>query len=558
MDAEHATGADDTASDVDESSSRLDASTSLFGGSTPSFGGSTPPLGLSLASATVAVLVLLPLVWLVRLAFDVGLAEAAALSLRLQTLEVFANSAALVVAVTAASILVGVPLAYLTVRTDLPFRRFWTVVVSLPLVIPSYIGAFAFVTAFGPRGALQRLLAPLGVESLPRLYGFAGATLVLTLYTYPYVYITTRAALKSMDTTLVEAARTLRHSRWEAFRRVTVPQIRPAVAAGSLLVALYTLSDFGTPAIMRFDAFTRVIFVEFNSFGRDFAALLSLQLVAVTLLILAAEARIRGDEQVYGGGRATDRVRLGRWKLPALGLCTGVSVLALVVPLVILGTWFVRGASEVGSETLAFDISYVLNSVGVAAATALVAAVFAFPVAYLAAHHKGNVATLTERATYVGYAVPGVVIGLALVYLGTEYARPIYQTLYLLVFAYVVRFLPQAVGSLRASFLRVDPKLPEAARTLGRTPSGAFRSVTLPLVAPGLFGGMALVFLTTMKELPATLFLAPTGFDTLVTRVWSAYSQGYFGRAAIPALILLAVSGLSMLVIVSQEGYDVK
>jgi iron(III) transport system permease protein len=459
---------------------------------------------------------------LVRTALDVGLAQAIDILTRASTVQVFVNSAALVVVVTVASVLIGVPLAYLTVRTDLPFRRGFSVAVSLPLVVPSYIGAFAFVSAFGPQGAFQRLLAPLGVERLPEIYGFAGAALVITLYTYPYVFITTRAALKSLDTTLIDAARTLEHGQWEAFRRVTVPQIKPAVGAGALLVALYTLSDFGTPAIMQFDAFTRVIYVEFTTFGRDVASLLSLQLVAVTLLILGLESRVRGNEPLYAGrqgGRTSGTVRLGKWKYVAMAACLAVSV---------------------------------------SAGAALVATVAGLPVAYLAAKHRTRLTEAFERATYVGYAVPGVVLGLALVYLGTSYARPIYQTLYLLIAAYVVRFLPQAVGSMRASFLRVNPALPEAARTLGRTSFGAFRAVTLPLIAPGLLGGAALVFLTTMKELPATLLLRPSGFKTLVTHIWTATASGYYGHAAVPALILLGVSALSMLVILSQEGYDVK
>ena len=522
------------------------------------------PLAPTIASAAVAAAVLLPLVWLVRNALEVGLDEALSLMLRPQTVDVFVNSALLVTAVTAASVLIGVPLAYLTVRTDLPLKKFWTGAVSLPLVIPSYIGAFAFVSAFGPRGAFARLLAPVGVDSLPQIYGFVGASLVLTLYTYPYVYITTRAALKSMDTTLIDAARTLDHTRWEAFKRVTAPQIRPAVAAGALLVALYALSDFGTPAIMRFDAFTRVIYVEFNSFNRNLAALLSLQLVGVTFLILALESRIRGDEPLHSGrqgGRTSDVARLGKWKLPALGFCAAVSGLALAVPVGILFVWFARGTSEVGGG-LAFQPSFVLNSIGVSAAAAVVATVVGLPVAFLAARHRSRLSDLFERSTYVGYAVPGVVLGLSLVYLGTQLEIggevPLYQTVYLLVFAYIVRFLPQAVGSIRASFLRVNPALPEAARTLGRTSAGAFREVTMPLIAPGVVGGAALVFLTTMKELPATLLLSPPGFKTLVTQVWAAYEQGYFGQAAVPALILLFVSGLSMLVILSQEGYDVK
>jgi iron(III) transport system permease protein len=517
------------------------------------------PLAPTVASAAVAAAVLLPVLWLVRMALGVSPDAAVELLTRAETVQVFVNSALLVAGVTGASILIGVPLAYLTVRTDLPFARFWTVAVSLPLVIPSYIGAFAFVSAFGPNGALQRVLAPVGIETLPTIYGLPGAVLVLTLYTYPYVYITTRASLKSLDTTLVDAARTLEHTRWQAFKRVTWPQVRPAVAAGSLLVALYTLADFGTPAIMRFDAFTRVIYVEFNSFGdgREMATLLSLQLVAATLLILTLESRIRGDEVQAGGGRSTDTVELGWLKWAALAGIAVVAGVALVVPLGILLGWFLAGTNATGGG-LAFRPSYVLNSVGVAGAAALATTLAGLPVAYLAARRDHPLTSLFERISYVGYAVPGVVLGLALVFLGTSYATPIYQTLYLLVFAYVVRFLPQGVGSMRASFLRVNPALPEAARTLGRTSLGAFRHVTLPLVAPGLFGGAALVFLTTMKELPVTLMLRPSGFKTLVIHIWTAYASGYFGQAAVPALILLGVSGLSMLVILSQEGYNVK
>ncbi|SFR69381.1 ABC transporter permease [Halogeometricum limi] len=518
---------------------------------------SDAPLGLTLASGAVAAAVVLPVLWLVKTSLDVGLTEALSLLARPTTLEVFVNSTVLVAVTTAACVALGVPLAYLTVRTDLPFHRFWTVAVSLPLVIPSYIGAFAFVSAFGPQGDFQRLLAPLGVERIPEIYGLQGAVLVLTLYTYPYVYITARASLKSMDTTLIDAARTLEHSRWDAFKRVTLPQIRPAVAAGALLASLYALSDFGTPSIMRYDVFTRVIYVEFGAFGRDTATLLSLQLVGVTFVILWLESKIRGNERTSAGGRSRDVVPLGAWKLPAMAFCASVAGLALVVPLAILVTWLGAGNASV-NQSLAFQWEYVFNSVSVSTAAALVAIVAGLPVAYLSARHSTRLSPLFERATYVGYAVPGVVLGLALVFFGSSVGAPIYPSLYLLVFAYVIRFLPQAVGSLRASFLRVDPSLPEAARTLGRTSVGAFRHVTLPLVAPGLFGGAALVFLTTMKELPATLLLRPSGFKTLVTHIWTAHASGYFGQAAIPALVLLFVSGLSMLVIITQEGYDVK
>ncbi|MEA5386596.1 iron ABC transporter permease [Haloarculaceae archaeon H-GB2-1] len=505
-----------------------------------------------------------PLSWIVIAGFRVGFAGALDLLLREQTLSIVVNSFLLVGAVTGLSVLLAVPLAFLTTRTNLPFRRFFTVALAMPLVVPSYIGAFAFVSAFGPQGQLQDALAPFGVETLPTIYGLVGSTLVLTLYTYPYVYITTRASLKSLDTTLVEAARTLRHTRWQAFKRVTLPQIRPAITAGSLLVALYALSDFGTPAIMRYDVFTRVIYVEFNAFGRNMAALLSLVLVLITVAILAFERRAGGEDRVQtdrGHGNTQSLVRLGRWRWPAAAFCGGVTALALVVPLGILGLWLVRGTDGVAGG-LAFELQYVGNSVGIAVAAALVAAIVGLPIAHLSARGSSRFGDVFERASYVGYAVPGVVIGLALVFLGARYGGGLYRTgviaFPLLVFGYVVRFLPQAVGSTRASLLRVSPALPEAARTLGRSPFGAFRSVTLPLIAPGQVGGAALVFLTTMKELPVTLLLKPPGFDTLVTQVWQATASGHYGHAAVPSLILLFVSALSMLVILSMEGYDVK
>ncbi len=511
------------------------------------------PLGLTLLAGSVAAAVALPLAWLVVTAAGLDPDSALETLVRPETLQVVINSVVMVTLVTGVSVLLAVPLAYLTVRTDLPFPRFWTVAVSMPLVIPSYIGAFAFVSAFGPNGELQSLLAPVGVESLPPIFGLHGSVLVITLYTYPYVYLSARASLMTMDERLIDAARTLNHTPREAFRRIVLPQVRPAVTAGALLVALYALSDFGTPAIMRYDVFTRVIFV--NRFELDFAALLSLQLVAATLFVLAIESRVRGREVRSGGGGGPRKTHsLGLWKWPATAACGLLTALALVVPVGILGLWLVRAGP--GGDSGGFDVGYVLNSVGVSAAAALVAALGALPVAYLAVRHRGRLSDLIERATYVGYAVPGVVIGLALVFFGARYATPIYQTLPLLVFAYVVRFLPIAVGSTRASLLQVDPDLHDAARVLGRSPAGAFREVTLPLVAPGVLAGAALVFLTTMKELPATLMLRPTGFETLVIRVWRAESAGYVGQAAIPALILVVVSGFSMLIILSQEGYD--
>lgn len=513
------------------------------------------PLGLTLLSAAIAATLVLPLAWLVVEALSVDRTRAVELSLSLRTVETLTNSLLLMGGVTALSVALGVPLAYLTARTDLPFRRFWAVAAALPLVVPSYVGAFSFVSAFGPRGEFHDVLAPLGVERVPEIQGLSGSILIIALYTYPYVYLTARAALLSFDTTMIEAARTLNHGRLAAFRRVTLPAIRPAVAAGSLLAALYAVSDFGTPSIMRLPVFTRQIYVEYNAFGSDYAALLSLQLLVVVVLVLALERFVRSERTAHGddAGRTDDRVSLGRLRWPATLLPAGVAAAALLVPLWILGLWLVR--SETGRRpSMAFEPVQLLNSLSVSLAAAVVAALAAIPIAYLAATTDSPLATLFERVTYVGFAVPGIVLALALVYFGSSYLPWLYQTLPLLVFAYVVRFLPQAVGSSRTSILRVDPTLVEAGRALGERPTGVFRRVTLPLTRSGIVAGAALVFLTTMKELPVTLILRPSGFETIVTQIWRAQDTALYQYAVVPTLLLLFVSGLSMVVILAQEG----
>jgi iron(III) transport system permease protein len=513
--------------------------------------------GLVLVSGAIAVALAFPLLWLLIEAATVDPDRARELLFSVGTLDVLLNSFLLMGGVTGFSILIGVPLAYLTVRTDLPFRRFWSVAVALPLVVPSYVGAFAFVSAFGPRGEFHTLLAPLGVDRLPEIYGLPGSVFVITLYTYPYVYLTTRAALLSFDTQLIDAARTLNHGRWASFRRVTLPQVRPAIAAGALLAALYAVSDFGTPAIMRLSVFTRQIYVEYNAFGRDYASLLSLQLLGVVLVVLVLEWAIRSERTVQGANatRAGSRIRLGAWRWPAAALPAAVTTIALAVPIWILLLWL--GRSDIGRRpSMAFEWIQVINSVTIAAAAAIVAALAALPIAYFAATHDSRLATLFERTTYVGFAVPGIVLALALVYFGAGYLPWLYQTLPLLVFAYVVRFLPQAVGSTRTSILQVDPKVVEAGRTLGESPIGAFRRITFPLTRSGIVAGAALVFLTTMKELPVTLILRPSGFETIVTQIWRAQETALYQYAAVPALILLGISGLSMLVLLSQEGSD--
>ncbi len=504
---------------------------------------------LWLTGLLVALAVLLPLLYLAVRAFT---AEPQVWSwlLRLQTLELVGRSLGLAFSVSLAAILLAVPLAWLVTRSDLPAKRLWSALIPLPLVIPSYVGAYLFVSAFGPRGLLQSVLEALfGVQRLPDIYGFWGALWVLTLMSYPYIFLTVRAALLRSERSVEEAARSLGNSPWQTFWRVVLPMLRPAIAAGSLLVALYVLRDFGAVSIMRFNTFTRAIYIQYqSSFDRAGAALLALVLVGVTVGILYFERRLSGNQSLSSPQtfKPPAPVALGRWRGPATAFILTVLFLALVLPSGMLAYWLVRGLSA--GEVLGGWLRPLGNSVLAAALGSLAALLAALPVAILAVRHAGRWSGLLERFSYIGYALPGVVIALALVFFGANFLPWAYQTLFMLVFAYVVLFLPQAVGALRTSLLQVHKNVEEAGHSLGAGPLRVFSRITLPLVWPGVASGLALIFLTVMKELPATLILSPTGFPTLATQIWSSVSEAFFARAAFPALIIILVSSLPLAV----------
>ena len=514
------------------------------------------PLLLWLAALVIAALALLPLGYLVIRATGAGYDKILDILLRPKTHEIFLSSVALAASVTLAAVFLGVLLAWLTVRTDLPGRKIWAVLTVLPLVIPSYVGAFTLVSAFGPKGIVQGWLEPFGIDRLPSIYGFPGAFLALTLFSYPYVLLSVRAALRGLDPSLEEAARSLGRSQLRVFQEITLPHLRPSIMAGGLLVALYTLSDFGAVSMLRFDSFTRAIYLQYSaSFDRSVAAVLALLLVALTLVILIFEKRMRGQARYYrsssGAIRPARTVALGKWRWPALVFCGVVTLVGLVTPLAVVAFWLVRGT--LAGEVFNLRLDVVANSLIGSGAAGLMAMVAAIPIAVLAIRFPGRVSSWLERSTYVGYALPGVVIALSLVFFGANYALFLYQTIFMLIFAYVVRFLPQAVGSTRASLLQVSPRLEEASRNLGRTPLQTLSSVTVPLIRPGLLTGIALVFLTAMKELPATLILGPTGFNTLATRIWDTAAEAFFTQASIPSLLLVMVSAVAVWIILAQE-----
>ena len=503
----------------------------------------------------VGLAMLLPIAYLVVRSAG-ATTEAWELLFRVRTLQILGNTSLLVVVVTGISIVLAVPIAWLTTKSNLPYRRVWSVLTAMPLVVPTFVGAFLFVSVLGPRGVLQQMLEPLGVDRLPDIYGLPGAALVLVLLSYPYILLTVKGALQGLDPALEETARTLGHGRLSTLYRVTLPQLRPAVISGALLVALYTLSDFGAVSLMRYPTFTWVIYQQYQTaFDRSIAGVLSLALVGMALAIVLLDAYTRGRLRYHragsGASRRTAVVPLGRWKWPAVAFVGTVVVLALGIPAGVLAHWLIRGV--LAGEPLLLLWSATVNSLVVSGGAAVVAAACSIPVAVMVVRYPGKLSSAIERMSFSGFALPGIVVALALVFFAVNYARPVYQTAWLLVFAYVVLFLPAALGSTRAALLKVSPRLEDAARGLGRGPMRTMASVTTPLIAPGIVMGAALVFLIAMKELPATLILGPLGFKTLATAVWSASSEAFFAQAAAPALLLIVISSLPMAYLVTRD-----
>ncbi|MEO0364415.1 MAG: iron ABC transporter permease [Pseudomonadota bacterium] len=448
------------------------------------------------------------------------------------------NTLALTGLTVIGSVCIGVPLAVATTHCNIRYRGLWLAALVAPLAVPSYIGAFTYFAAFGTGGELSQLV---GAE-LPKVEGLWGTALVMTLYTYPLVLLTTRAALKQLDGRMVDAARCLGASMPETVWRVVVPRVRSGVAAGALLASLYTMSDFATPSILGLDTFTRAIFVEYNAFGLDRAALLSLILLAIIVVVLLLESRVTVEVEQNSQPFVIELSRHAKWVLFSVMLLALVG--SLVLPAIVFGAWLMdEGAAG-------FSWGLIWNTTLPAVLAAFGAVLLALPVAFAAA--RGGVARWFERGATLGYGIPGIVMGTALLYVGLR-VEWLYQTLVLLVFGHMLKFLPLSLGPLRNAVARSDQSVLNAARGLGAGQFEVFRRVLLPMLVPAAVAGGALVFLEVMRELPLTLLLRPTGLETLTTELWQVYEAGYFGRAAIPSLLLIAISAVGVVLMLSGE-----
>ncbi len=446
---------------------------------------------------------------------------------------------------------IGTGAAWMVARTDLAGRRTWALMLCLPLVIPSFVGAVALIAAFSPGGLLSKMLGD--SIPLPEVSGFWGAFGVLTLLTYPYVFLPVVARLRTMPPAAEESARLLGRRPFAVFLTVVVPQARAAIAAGALLVFLYVISDFGAVQLLRYDTLTRMIYSN-RLLDPSVSVALSLVLGVMAVVIVALERRAsRVGLREFARLRTPLTVPLGRLKGMALSLLGALVALSLIIPIGVLVFWAIRGIVQGNqrSNSVINDPGMLLgplgNTAGVSLATALVATLVVLPIAYRTVRRPGRLGEAIAGTVIGGFALPGLVTALAFVFWTLSSPGPIgalYQTLPLLILAYLVHHGALALGAQQTAVAGIPPRLEDAAQSLGSRRVRRLFTIELPLMWPGIAAGAGLVLLSTMKELPATLLLAPPGFTTLATRVWSAAEVALYEDAAIYALVLVALSAL--------------
>ena len=461
----------------------------------------------------------------------------------------------LALGVGAGTLVLGGGLAALVSFYDFPGRRWLDWALVLPLAMPAYVLVFVLLGQYDADSPLQRALRDLLGVGLPEVRSTGGAIAVLTLVLYPYVYVLGRSAFLEQSRDTFEAARSLGLSHARAIFRLALPLARPALAAGAALAVMEALADFGAVNLLNYRAMTDAIYrVWYGAFDRAAALQLATVLVSLTVALVLLERMLRGRARYHGALARGEAVVPRRLHGPRAWLAAAVPVillaLVLVGPLVQLAVWSVRSLGEgaAGADLL----RAALTSVSLAGVAALVAVAAATVVVYGSRTQPSRIGGATARLQTLGYAVPGTVVAVAvyipLAWLDRRIDGVLGTGLVLtgsaigLVLAYIVRFQALAYFAVESRMARLDPALDDAAQSLGADRNRVLADVHLPLLWPGIVTAALLVFVEVMKELPATALLRPLGNDTLAIAVWEATKDSRFDTAALPALLIVAVS----------------
>jgi len=493
---------------------------------------------LSLVFVVIA-LTLIPIFYLLMRAFQKPVAEIWALLFRPKTLEVVLTTSLLVVAVVALTALVGILIATGLHFVKLPFRATFLILLVIPLAIPSYVFTYTWIAL------------------LPSFSGFLAAVFILFLTTLPYVILASLAGLRRVDGSQIEVARSFGFNNAQIFFKVVLPQIRGHISGGVLLVGLYTMSDFGAVSLLNVDTLTVTIQNMYRaSYDRNAAAVISLLLVFLSALFVITDERFKSKNLLNKTTKTTGTkvytISSKPYQITLISVFAVNTLVAVAVPVYVLLTRFINNPVAIDWRSIA---TASISTVVVAFFGAVIALVLSIPVGVLLSEKPTRYSRITNRVILIGHALPGVVVGLALVAFGSKLGF-IYQTTFLLAFAYALLFLAKSVASMSGSLAKVPEGAKEVAATLGMNKWAVLKNVVTPIAAPGIALGTTLVFLTAMKELPATLMLRPTGFETLATQIWSSAAISRFNEAAPYALVLLIIAAVPTFILSRPDRVD--
>ncbi|MFL9691976.1 ABC transporter permease [Aeromonas veronii] len=486
-------------------------------------------------------------------------------------LDYLGNTLGLVVGVVLLSLLFGVPTAWLVAMCQVPGRRALQWALMLPMAMPSYIVAYVYTDLLDYSGPLQAGLRALFGWNSPADYWFpavrslGGAAWVLALVLFPYVYLLTRASFLEQSVSLIHSSRLLGCTPWQSFRRLSLPLARPAIMVAVSLVAMETLADFATVHFFAINTLTTAVYDTWLGYGSlATAAKLSCLMLLAVVLLIALERRSRSRQQVFQkfmGHEQPLRYPLkGMSRALAAFWCWGLVLAGFGLPFVILLDYGVRYFEL--SWTPEF-VRFAGNSLAISALTALLAMGIALLLGFFRRLDGGIKSLLPLRIAAMGYAMPGTVLAIGVLvpltaldfaindlaeWLGRQGPGLLLTgTITAIVFGYLVRFVAIAIGSVESSMGKISPSLDMAARSLGQGDGGMLRRVHLPLVRRGLFAGAMLVFIESMKELPAALLLRPFNFDTLATHVYQFVSDEMLERGALGAIVIVLVGLLPLI-----------
>ncbi|MEP3330992.1 iron ABC transporter permease [Sedimentitalea sp.] len=536
-------------------------------------GGAGPLAGLAY---TVAAVCLLPML-AVLLAAVTGGTDTVSHLLDTVLPRYVGSTLALVTLVAVGTFALGVGAAWLVTMTRFPGVRILEIMLVLPLAFPAYVLAYAYTYLLDHPGIVQSTLRDVTGWG-PRDYWFPeirslwGAAAMLVLVFYPYVYLLARAAFLQQSSAAFLAARTLGKSAWAAFWTVSLPMARPAIAAGVLLAVMETIADFGTVAYFSVQTFATGIYTSwFSMADRAAAAQLALCLLSFALLLAVTERLQRGRAKYHEAGKsqmAMEPAQLRGWRAAlAMLLCVIPVVLGCVLPAIVLFVMGLGGEQDLLSRRY---IGFIQNSITLAGTAAVVTLLAAITVGFFQRLRPGRGSVTAGYVARLGYAVPGgvIAVGLMVPFAAFDNALDAWMratfdistgllvtgSIWLLVAAYMVRFLAAALGAYEGGQSTVHANMDAASRSLGETPLGTLRRVHLPILTPSLLTALLIVFVDVMKELPATLIMRPFNYDTLAVQAYRLASDERLEGAAVPSLVIVAVGLLPVILICRQVG----